>query len=170
MTENNQKSEYLFKICLIGSSFDLRDKLIRSIPRTVHDPNRKTMTLGVDISTFKNTQVKLILDYTMGTPFFINKLRPNYYRGSSACIIVFDKSDRSAFDAVPVWLEEFRKHIPSPDIPVALLGINTKEEDVSSDECKALAELLDLPYFETSSPKFENSFKVFEYLSEQVIK
>ena len=49
-------------------------------------------------------------------------------------------------------------------------GINTEEEEVSSDEGKALTEQLKLNYFETSSPSFENSHEIFEHLAQKVIK
>jgi GTPase SAR1 family protein len=174
LQEYNYKSEYLLKICVNGSGFKLKAKFIRSVTGEREGLDDQTrLTLGVDISgfkiTIKNTPTKIFLVNTAGQEFF-GKLRPNYYRGASASVIVFDKSDRPTFDAVPDWLEEFRKHIPSPDVPIALVGINTKEEDVSSDEGKALAELVDLPYFETSSPKFEKAIEIFVYLSEQVIK
>ena len=169
--KNPTKSEYLLKVCILGSEWNLRKNLITTYTGLSSDPQSET--LGIDILTkkmiVKETPTKLILVNTAGQEFF-GKLRPNYYRGASACLIVFDKSDRESFDAVPNWLKEFRKHIPEPDIPSALLGINTDEEYVSKDEGIALAELLDLPYFESSSPKFENAKDVFVYLAGQVIK
>jgi GTPase SAR1 family protein len=117
----------------------------------------------------KGIQTKLIL-VDLASQEFFGKLRPNYYRGSSACIIVFNKSDRESFEKVTCWLEDFKKHIPQPNLPTALLAINTDFEDVSSDEGKTLAESLNLRYFETSSPKFENGNEIFDYLAREVIK
>ena len=167
----NTKSEYLLKICILGSGWDLREKLIMSYTGLISDPYSET--LGIDVLTkkitVKDTQTKLIIVNTASQEFF-NKLRPNYLRGASACVIIFDKSDRLSFEKVTFWLEEFRKHIPQPDIPIALLGINTESEDVSKDEGRALADLLDLHYFETSSPTFENIDEIFVYLCKKVIK
>ena len=166
------KFEYLLKICIIGTNFKLRDKLIRSYAEDYSD-DRTHETTGVNISTHKvsidNTHIKLILVNIAGQEFF-GKLRPNYYRGASACIIVFDKSDRRSFDTVPDWLKEFQTHILSPDIPIAIVGINTKSKNVSNEEGNALADQLDLAYFETSYPKFRNAQEIFQYLARKVIK
>jgi GTPase SAR1 family protein len=171
----NNKSEYLLKIPLLGTNFKLRDRLLCSLTGETSDyRTRGTYLTGADFYTLKitvkNIQTKLILvsaqDYLIISPNYIG----NYYRGASAGLIVFDKSDRESFEKVTDLLEEFRKNIPSPDIPVALLGINTNEEEVSTDEGKATADLLNLPYYETSTPKFEKVIDIFVYLSEQVIK
>ncbi|MHA1996318.1 MAG: hypothetical protein ACW97Z_17440 [Candidatus Hodarchaeales archaeon] len=109
----------------------------------------------------------IIVQQSLFSSFFFAILRPGCYRGDSACIIVFDKSDRESFDEVPNWLSNFRKHIDSDTtptigmnaetiqigdvtfsagvkgykkeirsstIPVAILGINSGEEEVSTDE------------------------------------
>ena len=192
----NIESEYLFKICIIGTNSKLIDRVLRSLSgdysiRPKYDPNY--MVTGVDITTLKitakGTPTKLIM---VNTQDQINpKMRYNYYRGSTAGIILFDKSDRKSFEKVTDLLEEFRKHTGSNQMitpsernihkipkkivkefipPIALLGINTDSEDVSKDEGRALADLLDLHYFETSSPTFEHIKNIFVYLCEKVIK
>jgi small GTP-binding protein len=114
-------------------------------------------TLGVDITTKKisveDTHMKLILVDTAGQEFF-GKLRPNYYRGASACLILFALNDRKTFDSVPDWLAEFQKHIPSPNIPIALAGNKKdleKDRVVTEIEAHKLAESLNLKYYETSA-------------------
>ncbi len=171
MSDKKHKSEYLLKITIIGSPSKLKDQFVDNyadgkfnrdyIPPTTAQICTKKVKVG-------KTQVKLILVYTITKPLDYRMVTA-IYRGASAGIIIFDKSDRKSFDDVPDWLEEFRKNIPNPHIPIAILGINTKEEDVTSDEGNALVKLLDLTYFETSSPKFENSHEIFEYLARKVI-
>ena len=63
-SEHPTKSEYLLKICIIGTNFNLRRKLIRS-SNGDHFDDQTHLTTGVDISTLKitvkNTPTKLIL-------------------------------------------------------------------------------------------------------------
>jgi GTPase SAR1 family protein len=113
-------------------------------------------------------EVKLILHYTLVEPSSYLH-RTAIYRTASAGAIVFDMSDCESFDAVPDWLEEFNKIKPSLNIPIVILGINTDYENVTAEEGKSLAEQLNLTYFETSSPTFENIDEVFEHLAKQVI-
>lgn len=164
---------YLLKIVIIGSYNRYKTQFVRkfadhfsdgeNFKSLGHFPGSKSIRVDKKL-------VKLILIDLDGREFF-GKLRPNYYRGASACIIVFDKSDRQSFDTVPDWQTEFRKNIPSPDVPFALVGIKTtSNENIPFDEGKSLADQLDLVYFEISSPTFKYSYKIFNYLIREVFK
>ncbi len=150
------KNEYLLKICAIGSGSVGKTSLIRRYAEGKFETNYLP-TLGVDITTKKiqvdNNKVKLILVDTAGQEFF-GKLRPSYYRGASACLIMFALNEKKTFNAVPDWLAEFRRHIPDSTIPIALAG-NKKdledEREVSADEGKSMAESHDMIYYETSA-------------------
>jgi small GTP-binding protein len=134
-------------------------------------------TLGVDITTkriiVKDTPTKLILVDTAGQEFF-GKLRPNYYRGASACLILFALNDRESFDKVPTWLDEFQKNTPLQDIPIALAGNKKdleKERIVTEMEAHKLAESLNMKYYETSALAGGSEInKIFQELAKQVIK
>ena len=172
MTNN----EFLFKICAIGSGGVGKTSLIRRYAENKFTKNYLP-TLGVDITTKKieidGNNVKLILVDTAGQEFF-GKLRPSYYRGASACLIMFALDDRKSFDeVVPVWLTEFRKHIPSKEIPIALAGNKKDKVDdrkVTLEEAKNLAKSLDMSYYETSaklgSPEIS---EIFQSLAKQFI-
>ena len=172
----NQKSEYLLKICAIGSGNVGKTSLIRRYAEDKFDGNYLP-TLGVDITTKKimvrGTNTKLILVDTAGQEFF-GKLRPNYYRGASACLILFALNDRTTFTKVKTWLEEFRKHIPSSDVPIALAGNKKdleKERVVTEIEAHKLAESLNMKYYETSALAGGSVIvEIFQDLAKQVIK
>jgi small GTP-binding protein len=121
--EKSQKSEYLLKICAIGSGDVQKTEIIRRFAEDKFDANYMP-TLGVDITTKKikiyQTQTKLIIVDTAGQEFF-GKLRPNYYRGASGALIFCNLFNRKSIESIPMWLEEFRKHIPSPDIPISIV-------------------------------------------------
>jgi small GTP-binding protein len=123
---NECRNEYLLKICAIGSSDLEKTTLIRRFAEGKFTTNYLP-TLGVDITTKKiqedDNNIKLILVDTAGQEFF-DKLRPSYYRGASACTIFFSLHKRDTFNAVPLWLKEFRKHIPDASILITLIAVS----------------------------------------------
>ncbi|MHA1967034.1 MAG: Rab family GTPase [Candidatus Hodarchaeales archaeon] len=126
MDPNECRNEYLLKICAIGSSDLEKTTLIRRFAEGKFTTNYLP-TLGVDITTKKiqvdDNNIKLILVDTAGQEFF-GKLRPSYYRGASACTIFFSLHKRETFNAVPLWLKEFREHIPDASIPITLIAVS----------------------------------------------
>ncbi len=167
-TVNN---EYLLKICAIGSKSADKTALIRRYTENKFDTNYLP-TLGVDISTKRieidNNPVKLIVVDTAGQEFF-GKLRPSYYRGASACTIIFNQNDRNSFDDVLNWWKEFNKYI-SANVPLALIGLTSDSKEVSSKEGECLADFLNCGYFECSLENGPKLAVVFEYLARQVIE
>ncbi|MFW9780070.1 MAG: Rab family GTPase [Candidatus Heimdallarchaeota archaeon] len=169
-----QENEYLLKICAIGSGSVGKTSLIRRFAEGKFEANYLP-TLGVDITTKKiqvdNNSVKLILVDTAGQEFF-GKLRPSYYRGASACLIMFALDDRKTFDAIPDWLAEFRKHIPDPSIPVALAG-NKKDlpdRKISMEDAVEVAKTHEMVYYETSAKEGgEEIDKIFIGLTQAIL-
>jgi Ras-related protein Rab-1A len=173
MVKNNDEV-YLLKICAIGSGNVGKTSLIRRFAEEKFDTNYLP-TLGVDITTKKikidNKPVKLILVDTAGQEFF-GKLRPSYYRGASACLIMFAINDKKSFEAIPSWLNEFTKYI-QPPVPIALAG-NKKDlvDDrvVSEKEARKVADELNMTYTETSAKEGGSEIiEIFTSLAKQVI-
>ena len=148
------EEEYLLKLVAIGSGNVGKTSIIRRYAEGKFTRNYLP-TLGVDITTKKinldNKNIKLILVDTAGQEFF-GKLRPNYYKGASGCLIMFALTDRKSFDEVPKWFKEFRKHVDNPAIVLA--GNKTDLEDervVTREEAQAIAEQENVTYYETSA-------------------
>jgi small GTP-binding protein len=138
--EKAQKSEYLLKICAIGSGDVQKTEIIRKYAEDKFDGNYLP-TLGVDITTKKivinRTQTKLIIVDTAGQEFF-GKLRPNYYRGASGALIFCNLYNRKSIESIPSWLEEFKKHIPSPDIPISIVLVINQIGKITDQPTKNL--------------------------------
>ena len=170
-------NEYLFKICAIGSGGVGKTSLIRRYAENKFDKNYLP-TLGVDITTKKitieNNNIKLILVDTAGQEFF-GKLRPSYYRGASACLIMFALDDKKSFEEVSErWITEFRKYVPSTDIPIALAGNKkdkVQERKISFEEAKTIAQSFDMSYYETSAKlgSSEDLDPIFSGLAKQFL-
>ncbi len=135
-----QKSEYLLKICAIGPGDVQKTEIIRKFAEDKFDGNYMP-TLGVDITTKKiminKTQAKLIIVDTEGQEFF-GKLRPNYYRGASGALIFCNIYNRKSIESIPSWFEEFKKHIPSPDIPISIALVINQVEKIKEQPTKHL--------------------------------
>ncbi len=168
--------EYLLKICAIGSGSVGKTSLIRRFAEGKFTTNYLP-TLGVDITTKQvqvdDNNIKLILVDTAGQEFF-GKLRPSYYRGASACLIMFSLSEKPSYDAIPDWLAEFRKHIPEASVPIALAG-NKKDlvdqRQISTDEAYTLAKSYDMTYSETSAKLGGTEIEeIFVGLTRQVLQ
>ncbi len=138
------------KICVLGNPQKVKTTIIHQFADGKFTTNRLP-TLGVDITTKKiqigNNNIKLIIVDTAGQEFF-GKLRPSYYRGASAVIIMFDKGYAKSLEVIQEWLAEFRYHIPDPTTPVTIVGIKTETEKISTKDGSFLATKLNAKYFE----------------------
>jgi len=134
------KSEYLLKIVALGSNDAQKTKIIRKYAEDKFDGNYMP-TLGVDITTKKisleKTHIKLIIVDTAGQEFF-GKLRPNYYRGASGAMIFCDLYNRQSIESIPIWLKEFKKHIPSQNIPISIVVVIDQKEKTTKKLNKPL--------------------------------
>ncbi|MFX0209837.1 MAG: hypothetical protein ACFFDT_27895 [Candidatus Hodarchaeota archaeon] len=184
MTEN----EYLLKMNILGGSLDLRYKIVDAFRGTKRVEDITTRTLGVDILTKKveigDSVIKLIIVITAGEEFF-GKLRPSYYRGSSACVFLFDKSSLEDFNAIEWFYNEYRKHIPDPSIPITLVGVIGKPQEVVSTEApfirleeseeikteqgQTLADKLGIEYVETTVHDVKTIKSIFYNLMQKVL-
>ncbi len=171
----NAGNEYLLKICAIGSGNVGKTSLIRRFAENKFDTNYLP-TLGVDITTKRimvdDNPIKLILVDTAGQEFF-GKLRPSYYRGASACLIMFALNDNKSFSEIPNWLTEFSKYTANP-VPIALAGNKKDLVDqriVSEEEARKTAMDLNLiQYYETSALKGGSEIdEIFKSLARKAI-
>ncbi|MHA2109641.1 MAG: hypothetical protein ACW99R_18180 [Candidatus Hodarchaeales archaeon] len=167
MTEDN---EYLLKICIIGKKSEINSQFGRLIATGFFDVDYSP-TLGVDIPTRRITvdgdQVKLIIVITAGEEFF-GQLRPSYYRGASAAVILFDKGDRKSLMGIVDLLNEFKSYIVPP-VPIALVGIKTEPERIPVVEGQKFAHDLGLYYFETYPVSKIRVLRIYKYLARKII-
>jgi small GTP-binding protein len=149
MDENDDKKEYLLKISVLGSPDELKTEFIRSFAEGKFDTDY-TLVQGVDITTKKiqidNSNIKLIIVDTAGKEFF-GKLRPSYYRGASACIICFEKTNES-LKAANEFYHDFHEHIPDPKVPITFVCIKTGADETIPSARQILAKTHKAKYYE----------------------
>ncbi|UCG02721.1 MAG: GTP-binding protein, partial [Candidatus Heimdallarchaeota archaeon] len=177
----------LLKICLIGYPDELKNNWVRRFTEGKFTTSYLP-TQGVDILTkliqVDGNNIKLILVDIASQDFFRKSLA-SYYRGSSAAVITFDKSNSDSFNAVKDWYKEIKSIHPS--IPIVLVGFIPKKvniptflkiqkarslppteeelyEEIITDE-QSLAEELGLSYYETRPNDKRISEQIFHDLT-----
>ena len=129
-------------------------------------------TIGVQWTVkdvnYEGKAVKLILWDLAGQEQFAT-LRSHFYEESNAAIVTFDLTDLTSFSYVENWLKEVREFCGK--IPCVLLGNKLDLEEqrqVSAEMVAAIAQRLNLSYFETSAKTGENVVDLFKAIIERV--
>ncbi len=120
-------------------------------------------------------RVKLQIWDTAGQEKY-RSLAKEYYRGSDACLYVFDVTCRNTFDDLKEWDDVFREQLPEDrvhDFPIAVLGNKADLTDraVPADLAKKWChDHGDLSYFETSAKANLGLDGAFEYIARQALQ
>ena len=99
-----------------------------------------------------------------------------FYKGSDACMLVFDLTSAASFQGVNKWREEFLLHssTSNPDaFPFILVG---NKSDIASDRKVAPAKITqwckengNIPYYEASAKTSEKVKDAFEELAQRAL-
>ena len=91
-------------------------------------------------------------------------MRPTFYKGSKAAIIVFSHTNPESYENISEWNEDIKKH--TGDLPIVLLGNKTDlvdEKDLQDDKVDQIVkELGFLGYFKTSAKTGNGVFTAFQ--------
>ena len=123
-------------------------------------------TVGVDFScrrlSLNGTQVKICIWDTAGQEKFRSITRV-YFRHAAVCVMVYDITDRDSFASIRDWAIDAKNNAPDSIILVLIGNKKDKEKrrTVSPAEGQALAEELEVTFFETSAKTGENIEEVF---------
>jgi GTPase SAR1 family protein len=164
-----REPEYVFKIVLIGNT-ELKTDWVRQIVDNIFLENTISVT-GVDFS-LKNIVIKgknIILQlWDINCQESFRKNRPYYYQGSHAAVLCFDKGEQQSFKAVENLLNEFLSFTDSR-FPIALVGLVTKSEEITTELGQQLADKLDMSYFETTPTDKKKSLEIFHFLAKNIL-
>ena len=90
-------------------------------------------------------------------------MRPTFYKGSKAAIIVFSHTDEESYKKIPEWHDDIKSHIG--DLPIVLFGNKIDLVDDDSNE-KKIQELIKernfLGYFKTSAKTGTGVYEAFQ--------
>jgi small GTP-binding protein len=160
------------KLAILGNGRVGKTSLCESL-REGRIPGTYDLTIGVDITTkdlsVAGNNVRLILWDLAGQNQF-DCVRPAFYEGAKAAMIVFSLQDRGSFYDIKAWIRELQKH--APGTPFVIIGNKNdiKQREVTREEVEALAAQFRVPYIETSAKKIlnvEEAFRVTTILALQ---
>lgn len=163
-----------FRTVTIGDSSVGKTSIVGKFIRGTFNANEKN-TIGALYDFFKVTrdgqEIEVQVWDTAGQEQY-RSLSPVYFRSAAAAMIVFDITNRSSFENVSTWLNEFR-NVCSDKAVILLLG-NKVDLDISRKvelyEAKDFAEKNDCYYFETSAKTGAGIQEVFDQLVDLLIR
>jgi Ras-related protein Rab-7A len=165
----------LYKIVLLGDGAVGKTS---SVHRYLDNKfsNTYAATIGVDIL---NTKVKVKEDeislniWDLAGQDHFKSIRSKFYRGTSACVLIFDLTNTKTFDNIINWIEE-AKNLTSQNIPMFLVGNKTDLDhlrQISNDKMKKLKEAYNniFAVFETSALTGEGINELFQFMAETLL-
>ena len=166
----------VFKIILLGNQAVGKTSLLEQYVNKLYSATYKA-TLGANFLTKKiksgsNTCTLQIWD-TAGQEAF-QSLGHSFYRGSDACVLVYDITSTKTFEALQHWREEFIFQLGNEyTIPFLVIGNKLDLEEkrvVGQGKAKKWCDEYDILYFECSAKNgagVEDAFtKLIEYIEE----
>jgi len=148
MSDNDERKDFVFKITVIGDGGVGKTSLI------------KKYTKG----SFKKEYIK-----TLGAQFskYDSFMRPTFYKGSKAAIIVFSQAPNEverSFEHISEWHEDIKKYCG--EIPIVLFGNKidlVNDEELYASKVKEIVDTRDfLGYYQTSAKTGNGVFKAFQ--------
>lgn len=97
-------------------------------------------------------------------------VRPPFYRGAVAAIVVFDLADKISFEDIPNWIEELSEVVKG--LPIIIVGNKNdliELREISNKVALNYANNLDFDYIETSAKTGENVEDMFNLIARKII-
>ena len=172
MRNNEDKKGFVFKITVIGDGAVGKTSLIKKYTQGSFQKDY-IKTLGAQFSKYdeeiEGDNCKLFFWDIAGQDEF-NFMRPTFYKGSKAAIIVFSHNDDDSFEHIPQWHDDIIKYCG--DLPIILFGnkIDLLNEDDLDDE-KAQEVVNDrnfLGYYRTSAKTGSGVYKAFQAIIKEL--
>ncbi len=172
MRNNEDKKGFVFKITVIGDGAVGKTSLIKKYTQGSFQKDY-IKTLGAQFSKYdeeiEGDNCKLFFWDIAGQDEF-NFMRPTFYKGSKAAIIVFSLTDDDSFEHISQWHDDIIKYCG--DLPIILFGnkIDLLNEDDLDDE-KAQEVVNDrnfLGYYRTSAKTGSGVYKAFQAIIKEL--
>ncbi len=168
MSINNDERGFVFKITVIGDGAVGKTSLIKKYTQGSFQKDY-IKTLGAQFSKYdeviEGDKVKLFFWDIAGQAEFMF-MRPTFYKGSKAAIIVFSHSpgEEASFEHIKDWHEDIKKYCG--DLPIILFGnkIDLVEgKKIDEKKIKALVKARKfLGYYHTSAKTGVGVFEGFQ--------
>ena len=166
-----------FKILLFGDETEGKKTLTQKFMMKLFSEGHED-TIGVDFEvkslSVENYKIKLQMWDISGEGRFRSFL-PTYISYARGCLFVYDVTEKSSLTNINFWLtlvkEELTKEEALPIIAVGIIPDSEKERQITAEEGRRLANLLELDGFvECNIKSGENVEKMFESISKLMLE
>jgi len=166
MGKDDTSKGFVFKITVIGDGAVGKTSLIKKYTQGSFQKDY-IKTLGAQFSKYdeeiEGDNCKLFFWDIAGQREF-DFMRPTFYKGSKAAIIVFSYTDENSFNHIEEWHEDIKKYMG--DLPIVLFGNKidlVDEKDLEDEKVKEIVEDRDfLGYYKTSAKTGTGVYKAFQ--------
>ena len=178
---HNKGYDYIAKVAVIGDPNCGKTSLLNQYCHHIF----KTQYITTIGSNFESHQVDVLYDgekkgvmlqvWDLAGQDYFDSVRPLFYAGTMACILVADRTEPKTFEHLPEWVDEMYdgNHV-APVIPTILVGNKSDlHRNVTAAQIGAcVGEITaahpgykNIPYVETSAKTGENVDYVFTTLT-----
>jgi Ras-related protein Rab-8A len=164
--------DLLIKLLLIGDSGVGKSCLLLRFCEDQFTPSFIT-TIGIDFKIrtidLDGKRVKLQVWDTAGQERF-KTITTAYYRGAMGILLVYDVCDEKSFNNIRSWYSNVQQHA-SENVVLILVGNKSDMVDkrvISTEQGKALADELGIPFIESSAKTTDNVEETFFSLARRV--
>ena len=172
MTYQAQAWDHLFKIVVVGDYMVGKTKLVQRLTTNTFTADYH-MTIGVNFAAHqvkaKRKRVQLQIWDTGGQERF-DRIRTQYYRGSSGALVCFDTTRIETFNRLNKWISEVK--INCGYVPIVLVATKAdlkKDRQVEQAIIEELSKDRHIPYYETSAKTGLQVQKCFRALAEEIL-
>ncbi len=165
-------SQFIFKIIAIGDGTVGKTSIIRRYVHEEFDPKYKK-TIGVAHALqrliIEDNEVTLTIWDTGGQELF-DCVRPQYYRGASGGLVIYDVTNKDSFDHLDKWFNDLLNQCKG--ISIIIIGNKTDlvaDRVISTEEGEQYALQKGVKFFETSAKTGENVVDVMEELAKLIL-
>jgi Ras-related protein Rab-1A len=173
---SNIKYTEKYKVIIIGDSGVGKTCILSNLIGDQFRCDNK-ITIGVDLKchivSIYEKKVKLLIWDTAGQERFRTVIS-SYYNNSKGVILVFDLTNKTSFDNLNSWIDEFSEFIVK--CPIVLIGNKCDIVNEISVTQKEINEFIDsykdefdITYFKCSSKNGTNVKDVFNCLTKKII-
>ncbi|MHA1820032.1 MAG: GTP-binding protein [Promethearchaeota archaeon] len=166
---------YKFKITLFGASNVGKTSLIlRFVKESFSEDLKKTIGTNFLIKDLvlepENDHIRLLC-WDIGGEARFSNVRTIYFKGSNACIGVYDITSPESLLKIPGWVSSIKKTVGN--VPMILLGnkydLAPEQQKVDEKEALDLAERLGCKHMYTSAATGENVEEAFIEISRAIL-
>ncbi|CAD8139812.1 unnamed protein product [Paramecium octaurelia] len=169
MNKQQCNYHYSFKFIIVGNSGVGKSCLLQQFIEGQFKNNIDS-TVGIGFGQkdmiYKDSVIRINVWDTAGQESFRSITRA-YYRGSIACLLVYDVTKKKTFHHLINWLNEVKQD-SSAEIMIVGNKIDSWGREVSQDEGQQLAQQTGCLYLETSARTGENVIQAFETLVQRI--